>query len=71
MLRDMNNAMVEFWHDAMANKEVLPVLGTSTGAKRDDEHVRNETRSGSGSGLCFTGGSSLLTGCVLRGMHSW
>ena len=65
--------MVEFWHDAMANKEVLPVLGTSTGAKRDDEHVRirNETRSGSGSGLCITGGSSLLTGCVLRGMHSW
>ena len=63
--------MVEFWHDAMANKEVLPVLGMSIGAKRDDEHVRNGTCSGSGSGLCITGGSSLLTGCVLRDMHSW
>lgn len=65
--------MVEFWHDAMANKEVLPVLGMSIGAKRDDEHVRNETRSGSrsGSGLFVTGGSSLLTGCVLTVMYSW
>ena len=35
----------------------------------DDEHVRNVTRSGSG--LCVTGGSSLLTGCVLTDMYSW
>ena len=65
--------MVEFWHDAMANKEVIPVLGMSIGAKRDDEHVRNETRSRSrsGSGLCITGECSLLTGCVLTDMHSW
>ena len=63
--------MVEFWHDAMANKEVIPVLGMSIGANRDDKHLRNGTRSGSGSGLCITGGNSLLTGCVLRDMHSW
>ena len=63
--------MVDCWHDAIANKEVLPVLGMSLGAKRDDEHMRNETCSGSGSGLCITGGNSLLTGCVLTVKHSW
>ena len=53
----------------MVNMEITTNTGKSTGANSDDLHVRDETRSGSG--LCVTGGSSLLTGCVLTDMYSW
>ena len=67
MLRDLNNGRVLAWcNGQQTTKKYYQYRCIS-----DDEHVRNETRSGSGSGLCITGGSSLLTDCVLTDMHYW